>query len=211
MDSLPAPRPLLVEDACSEDEENCAEAYQTLLEAAQGAVQAGAGDALQLVRAALLHTRPIVIIAQDGTELSVRPAQGGFYVRWLLRATNPMDAPGAHRKAPKSGRGQHFKRTVKMRHARLTMTQALANSVSKGYFEALLARGPRCAPRAEAALSLTALALQPVLAQFLSELLAAPSPTGLLHAVEASPITEALRSAMHADLAAFAGLLFGCL
>ena len=98
-----------------------------------------------------------------------------------------------------------------MRHARLTMTQALANSVSKGYFEALLARGPRCAPRAEAALSLTALALQPVLAQFLSELLAAPSPTGLLHAVEASPITEALRSAMHADLAAFAGLLFGCL
>ena len=91
-----------------------------------------------------------------------------------------------------------------MRHARLTMTQALANSVSKGYFEALLARGPRCAPRAEAALSLTALALQPVFAQFLRELLAAPSPPAL-HTAEVSTITEVLRSAMHDGFAEFAG------
>ena len=206
MDSLPAPRPLLVEDACSEDEENCAEAYQTLLEAAQRAVQAGAKDALQLVRDALVNTRAVIVTLRDGTEVSVHPTHSGFYLTWP-RTMSPIDAPKPKKGAPRSRRGAHFKTVKKVRHIKLTVTQELADEVSQGLFKALLARGPRSAHRSEAALSLTTLALQPVFAQLLREVLDAPSPPVALHTDDVSTITDGLRSAMHTDFAAFAGLL----
>ena len=184
---------------------NSSEAYQTLLRDARGAVETGAGDALHWVRAALVHTAAVAITPRDGTEVSVQPTHSGFYLNWP-HAMNPMDVPKANKKAPKSGRGAHF-RTEKVRHVKLTMTQELADDVSKGFFSALLARGARSAARSEAALSLTALALQPVFAQFLRELLSAPSPPVALHTEDVSTITEVLRSAMHTGFAEFAGLL----
>ena len=205
LQGLPATKPLVEEGACSEDEENSSDAYQTLLSDAREAVETGAVDALQWVRAALAHTAPLTITAHDGTEVSVQPTHGGFYLSWV-RAVNPMDSPKAKPKAPKSRRGAHFRTTEKKRSVRLTMTHELADKVSTGLLSALLAHGARSAARSEAALSLTALALQPVFAQFLRQLLLAASSSPVaLHTDHTSTITEVLRDRMRDSFADFAG------
>jgi hypothetical protein len=197
---LPPPKPFVGEDTCSDDEENMLGGYQELLQKARLAVETGAEDATQWVRAAQAATAAVGITTGDGTEVFVSPTHSGFYVSWR----HTMDPPPTEKKgATASRRGANFRKPHKVRKLSVTITQGLADDISKGFFGALLTQGARCAARSEAALSLTALALQPVYAMFLQASLEA-SPLAL-HTADTATMIEVLRSRMHASFSEFAG------